>query len=199
MTSVAPTAEQLVSFIPLAERGQPATLCLICLQPATLKPGTNVVAEHRVDNEMIVSCRGSGYVAAQDDGRDAVRVAAIQARHALLQDIAEIRAEMLNHLTAKNWSMAVTVDFYGERLIRPETRARIWHKLASHGDLSTSLREALSVVTRNSTGGLITPDVDRAVVSGTRDWLNEARAMLLSLVTLPGVATELLGHLLLIG
>jgi hypothetical protein len=164
-----------------------------------LKPNTKVVAEHRVDDKMIVSCSGSGYVAVQHDDRDQVRIAAIQARRELRKSINEWRAELIADLTTKHWAMAAVVDYYGERLIRTETRAHIWHELALHGDLSISLREAMQVITRNSTGALRTHDVDRCTVAGTRDWLTEARTMLLDLVAQPEQAGDLLSHLMLMG
>lgn len=189
-----PTVEELNAH------GEPCTTCLICLHHVPVGMGISLITEHRISRHMTVACRGSGYVAEQHDGRDAVRVAAIKARHDLMKDIAEKRAEMLSDLTTRNWTVAVAMDFHGEPLIRMETQAHIWHELALHGELATSLSEALNRLTRGTTSTLHFADVDRCVVAGTRDWLTKARTMLLDLLSeQPAVATDLMNSWLMLG
>lgn len=189
-----PTVEEL-------NAGQlPEAVCLICLSPVPLKENTKIVMAHRADKHAIVACRGSGYVGEQSDGRNEVRRTAIQMRHELSPIIAEKRAELIDGLTGKHWAVATAVDFHAEPLVRMETQAHIWHELALHGDLAVSLREALSTVTRGTTGGLHFADIDKCIVAGHRDWLTRARTMLLAMVeAVPATATDLLTSWLMLG
>jgi len=166
MAAIPLTAEQSAASI---TDSTPVT-CLICLQKVALKPKTKVTAEHRADTTNLVACGGSGYVPVQEDGRDDVRRNAIKHRKDLLITIGELRAEMLVDLVEKNWQMAAAMDYYGERLVRLETQARIWHVLALHGEWWTSAMDAVSALT-SATGGLTTADVNLFTQRGIRDWL----------------------------
>lgn len=165
MAAIPPTAEQSAASI---IHGVSVT-CLICLQKVALKSQTKVTAEHRADTTNLVACGGSGYVPAQDDGRDDVRRTAIQHRKDLLVTINELRAEMIVDLVEKHWQMYAAMDYYGEQLVRLETQARIWHVLALHGEWWTSAMDAVSTLT--SAVGNTTTDVNLFTQRGIRDWL----------------------------
>lgn len=190
MAATTPTAEQSAASV---TDSTPVT-CLVCLQKVALKPKTKVTAEHRVDDKMIVSCSGSGYVPVQDDGRDDVRRNAIKQRKNLLVTINELRAEMIVDLVEKHWQMAAAMDYYGERLVRLETQARIWHVLALHGEWWTSAMDAVSALT-STTGGLTTADVNLFTQRGIRDWFSQVRGTLTDLAEQQTDGT-MLSHLL---
>jgi hypothetical protein len=196
MVAIPPTAEQLVVD------AKSTVTCLVCLQQVTyVMRGSNprrerqvlIVTEHRTDETNLVACGGSGYVSAQGDGRDDVRRKAIKHRKDLLVTIGELRAEMIVDLAEKNWQMAAAMDYYGEKLIRLETQARIWHVLAGHGEWWTSARDAVSALT--SAAGNATADVNLFTQRGIRDWFSQVRGTLTNLAEQQTDGT-MLAHLL---
>jgi hypothetical protein len=161
MPAYALTAAQLAS-----DTANPVQ-CLTCLNFLSLDvnskgKATKFVAEHRIDDKMIVSCRGSGYVPVQDDGRDDVRRHAINQRRQLLIEAGEPRAEIVQRL-AEGWTFNNVADMWGDKLVALETQASLWREVAEHGDQWKALTSVLSMLTRESTSS--------ATADGYRRWL----------------------------
>lgn len=159
--SITLTAEQSA-----ATTDRPVT-CLSCLQPVALAVSDKgktltTVAAHRYDDKNFVDCRGSGYVPVQNDGRDDVRVYAINQQRQLLIEAAEVRTEVQGYLS-KGYAFDSITDMSGAALARLEVQASVWNTLAKDGDWWKTLTYVLSMLCREHCGA--------NTAEGYRQWL----------------------------
>lgn len=179
---------------------QPPHTCLACLAEVELVPlrSTPTVAAHKHSHypKLIVDCRGSGYGPARNDGRDDVRVKAINARREIMIDVAEKRESFAREM-AKGWTMDLLISMNAEMIVRGETVAEIWQCLAESGDWWATLQKVMAELTQPHGGdNALGSAVSALKARGRRDWLTAVRTTLTRLAEKHEDGGDLLASLL---
>lgn len=170
----------------------PGAVCLICGKVYDLVTGKRIIVSHdNADTNTV--CAGSGYVGVQGDDGNEHRRTAILNRKELLTRIAKIRSEMTS---TTEWDYYIQIDYWAPRLVPLETEARIWHELAVHGNIWTSLGDVIDHLTRShQNASRYLPDLCDV---GRRNWLGAVRMDLILLTDLMTTqqGAEILANLL---